>query len=101
MGSSFQYIEGGEDWHAEPANRLASSEKQDKKPKGEKEMSEEAIAAEEKQKSVPLRDEKGHFIGKCKHDKKNAEKNEDPNVVKIKIVKEKKPKMYRILKIMK
>ena len=45
-----------------------------------------------------LRDEKGHFLPsetvKCKHDKKHAEeKKEDPNVVKIKIVKEKKPKV--------
>ena len=47
-----------------------------------------------------LRDEKGHFlpsdVGKCKHDKKlSKEKKDDPNVVKIKIVKEKKPKMPR------
>ena len=45
-----------------------------------------------------LRDEKGNFLpsgaGKCKHDNKQAEeKTEDPNVVKIKIVKEKKPKV--------
>lgn len=45
-----------------------------------------------------LRDEKGHFLpsdaAKCKHDKKKTEeKKEDPNVVKIKVVKEKKPKV--------